>query len=217
VNGAAVIGPGAILEDGVVVGTGALVEQSVIGPATFVGAHTRVENSIAHSHTLINWSTNSCLCVPDAFWLSSLNEPFDVPRPKTRPGPVKIASDGPKLSVTKLGELSAANAARIREDIHAAFSPAISSIEVDLSHMRFLDSCGLAVLCHLHRSAGTLGITLRLLNPDPAVHQLLELTQMHRIFEIDRTEPSWPGMPKPAITRFAPASTLVPAYSSPFP
>ncbi|HTB79493.1 MAG TPA: anti-sigma factor antagonist [Opitutaceae bacterium] len=207
VNGASVIGPNAILEDGVVVAAGAHVAQSVIGPATFVGAQTRVENSIAHHHTLINWTSNSCLRVPDAFWLSSLREPSAAARPEVRREPMKIESNGQKLSVTGLGELSAVNSTRFQEKVHTAFAALPSVIEVDLSHLRFIDSCGLATLCSLQRDAHAQGISLRLLNPEPAVRQLLELTQMHQFFEIDWVEPSWPGTPKPAITQFAPAAS----------
>ncbi|HXA15243.1 MAG TPA: STAS domain-containing protein [Opitutaceae bacterium] len=212
VNSGAVIGPGAILEDGVIVAAGAHVVQSVIGPATFVGTQTRVENSIADRHTLVNWTTNSYLRVPDAFWLSSLKEPLTTIRPEIWPGPMKIKNDGYKLSITQLGELSAANSIQFRKEVHAAFSSSLSVIEVDLSRTRFVDSCGLATLCGLHRSIGTRGISLRLLNPEPAIRQLLELTQMHRFFEIDRSEPAWPGLPKPAITRVAPAAGMIPAH-----
>lgn len=211
VKGAAVIGPGAILEDGVVVAAGAHVVQSIIGPATFVGAQTRVENSIAHDHTLINWITNSCLRVPDAFWLSSLSKRLTVIRPEVWPGLMKIEIDGTKLSITELGELSADNSTQFRKDIHAVFSPSISVIEIDLSRARFVDSCGLATLCGLHRSAGTRGIALRLLDPEPAVRQLLELTQMHQLFEIDRVEPPFPGLPKPGTKRRAIIASFIPA------
>jgi anti-anti-sigma factor len=209
VNGAAVIGPGAILEDGVVVDTGAQVVRSVIGPATFVGAQTRIENSIAHNRTLINWNTDSCLRVPDAFWLSSLCEPMAATRPEGRPGPIKADNDGGRLSIADLGELSAANSASFRALVHAAFSPSLSVIEIDLSRTRFVDSCGLATLCALHRSAGTRGIRLQLFNPEPAVRQLLELTRMHQFFDISLTEPLRPAVPKPAIARPMRAPGLV--------
>jgi anti-anti-sigma factor len=212
VKGAAVIGPGAILENGVVVAAGAHVVQSVIGPATFVGTKTRVENSIADCHTLINWTTNSCLRVPDAFWLSSLSKRLTDIRPEVWPGPMKIENDGDKLSVTELGELSADNSTQFRKDVEAAFSPLLSVIEIDLSRTRFVDSCGLATLCGLHHNATTRGITLRLLNPEPSVQQLLELTQMHQLFEIGRIEPAWPVLPKPVIKRLTTVPSFIPAH-----
>lgn len=92
IDGDTVIGPATILEDGVFVAAGAHVARSVIGPATFVGARLRVESSIAHRHTLIDWATSSCLRVPDAFWLSSLDEPQPAARPDAAPGPMRIES-----------------------------------------------------------------------------------------------------------------------------
>jgi hypothetical protein len=70
----AMIGPGAILDDRVIVEAGARVTQSVIGPETFIGELISVENSLAQGSTLVNWKTGSCLRVPDAFFLSSLND-----------------------------------------------------------------------------------------------------------------------------------------------
>jgi anti-anti-sigma factor len=212
VKGTAVIGPGAILEDGVVVAAGASVVQSVIGPATFVGPKTRVENSIAHGHTLINWTTNSCLRVPDAFWLSSLSQRLTDIRPQMWPGPMRIENSGDKLTVAELGELSAANSNQLQKEIHAAFSTALSIIEIDLSRTQFVDSCGLATLCGLRHSASTRGISLRLLNPGPAVQQLLELAQMHQLFEIGRVEPAWPGLPKPPTKRLTAIPSFIPAH-----
>src|SRR6185503_9686007 len=68
------IGPGAILEDRVIVEAGARVSGSLVGPETFVGELISVQNSLAHGSTLVNWMTDSCLRVPDAFFLCSLND-----------------------------------------------------------------------------------------------------------------------------------------------
>jgi anti-anti-sigma factor len=212
VNGDAVIGPGAILEDGVVVSPGAGVTQSIVGPATFVGGQIRVEHSIAHRDTVIDWQTDSCLRVPDAFWLSSLSEPLSARRRQAKPGPMRIAHGGGRLRVTRLEELSAANSNQFLEAVHAAFSPAIAVIEVDLSHTRFVDCCGLATLCGLRQSTGALGISLQLLNPEPTVRQLLDLTQMNRFFNLGPAEPSAAPAPRSAVARFTPASAFVLAY-----
>jgi NDP-sugar pyrophosphorylase family protein len=67
------IGPGAILEDFVVVERGAEITQSWVGPETFVGELIRIQDSLAWGSTLINWQTGSCITVPDAFLLSSLH------------------------------------------------------------------------------------------------------------------------------------------------
>ncbi|MCI0537608.1 MAG: hypothetical protein L0Z50_20530 [Verrucomicrobiales bacterium] len=73
----AVIGPGAVLENRTVVDSAAEVVDSIVGPDTFVGALTKVQNSIAWGNSLINWRTDSCTVVPDAFLLSPLGQsPF---------------------------------------------------------------------------------------------------------------------------------------------
>jgi anti-sigma B factor antagonist len=47
-----------------------------------------------------------------------------------------------------------------------------------------VDSCGLGALVALHKTAAAHGGVLRLINPTPPVQQILELTRMHRIFEV---------------------------------
>jgi NDP-sugar pyrophosphorylase family protein len=76
----AVIGPGAILEDRAFVESGAHITRSVVGPETFVGELTMIDQSIAAGHLLINWKTRSCLDVPDEFLLCSLGARQAPPR-----------------------------------------------------------------------------------------------------------------------------------------
>ncbi len=67
-----VIGPMAVLEDRVVVESGVEIANSSVAPETFVGRMTELKNSIADGSILINWRSNSCARVPDAFLLCSL-------------------------------------------------------------------------------------------------------------------------------------------------
>jgi carbonic anhydrase/acetyltransferase-like protein (isoleucine patch superfamily) len=71
----AVVGPNAILEDRAVAEEEARVAQSWVGPDTFVGSMTAVENSLAWGSSLIDWRTDSLLHVPDPFLLCSLAKP----------------------------------------------------------------------------------------------------------------------------------------------
>lgn len=70
----AVVGPDAVVENHAIIEEGARVVDSVIGPETFVGEMISVQHSIAQGSLLVNWKTDSCLHVPDAFFLCSLNE-----------------------------------------------------------------------------------------------------------------------------------------------
>jgi hypothetical protein len=72
----AVVGPHAILEDRTVVEGMARVARSWVGPDTFVGPMTSVDNSLAWGSSLIDWRTDSSLQVPDQFLLSSLAKPM---------------------------------------------------------------------------------------------------------------------------------------------
>jgi hypothetical protein len=70
----AVIGPNSFLEDQVVVDVGANIENSWVGPETFLGALAELKDSLAWGSTLINWKTGSNTVVPDLFLLSSLSD-----------------------------------------------------------------------------------------------------------------------------------------------
>jgi NDP-sugar pyrophosphorylase family protein len=72
VGAGAVIGPGAILENGAFIEPKAEIQNSVIGPSTFVGQYLQVTNSLAWGSSLVNWQTGLENKVSDAFLLCSL-------------------------------------------------------------------------------------------------------------------------------------------------
>ena len=55
-----------------------------------------------------------------------------------------------------------------------------------MSRTRFLDSSGLGALISIHKTLCSRQGVVRIVNPTPQVQQILELTRMHRIFEIVR-------------------------------
>ena len=93
-------------------------------------------------------------------------------------------NDGQTITVTGLVELAAANAAQVRDDIRAKLTPAQSALEIDLSQVTFLDSSGLGALISLQKTLRSQNGTVRLINPATNVRQILELTRLHRVFEI---------------------------------
>lgn len=107
--------------------------------------------------------------------------------PQERSDPrMNIEDNGESLKVTGIGELAAGNAAQVRDDVRGALKDGHKSIDFDLSGTSFLDSSGLGTLISLHKTMmGRTGL-VRLLNPTPVATQVLELTRMHRIFEIVR-------------------------------
>lgn len=92
--------------------------------------------------------------------------------------------EGNTLKVGDIGEMSAENAAAIRESIRGALTDAITTLDVDLSATAFLDSSGLGALIALHKTMASRRGSIRVLHPKPTVQQILELTRLHRVLEI---------------------------------
>jgi len=99
---------------------------------------------------------------------------------------IRLEVHGDTLCVDGVKELSAANANAFRDQIRVALTNSLRNIEIDLSAATFLDSCGLGALISLHKTACGRSGLVRLINPAAPVQQILELTRMHRIFEIVR-------------------------------
>jgi anti-sigma B factor antagonist len=97
---------------------------------------------------------------------------------------MKIEDEGVTLRVAGIEELGAGNAHLFRDEVRAALKPGQANIEVDLSDTTFIDSSGLGALIALHKTACNRKGGLRLLNPQPPVAQILQLTRMNQIFEI---------------------------------
>lgn len=97
---------------------------------------------------------------------------------------MKIEVHGETLRISGVKELDTASSTELREQARAALTPAQRKMDIDLSETMLLDSCGLGALISLHKTMCSRQGTVRLLNPTPDVQQILELTRMHRIFEI---------------------------------
>lgn len=110
-----------------------------------------------------------------------MQEPATSPITGADPEP---SSTGTTLRVVGFAELDAANSNFFRDQTRAALTPTQTSLEVDLSRTRFVDSSGLGALIALFKTMCARNGKLRLLRPTPAVRQMLELTRMNRLFEI---------------------------------
>jgi anti-anti-sigma factor len=81
--------------------------------------------------------------------------------------------------------------AELTSDAVATLRPAFESavngadrIVLDLAEATFADSAGLGMLVALNRRIRRQGGDLRLAAPSPEVRTVLELTRLHRLFEI---------------------------------
>lgn len=101
---------------------------------------------------------------------------------------MKITQRDPEtLEVTEIKELSGSAAATVRDTIREALRDPIRKLDLDLSLITFIDSSGLGALIALLKTQNARGGQVRLLNPSPVARQILELTRLHRTFEIVTT------------------------------
>jgi anti-sigma B factor antagonist len=100
---------------------------------------------------------------------------------------MKIESLGPTLLVSGLTELNATNAGAFRDATRAALTDVHATVDVNLSLTRFLDSSGLGALIALQKTMAARSGQVRILNPASTAQQILELTRLHRVFEIVTT------------------------------
>jgi anti-sigma B factor antagonist len=100
---------------------------------------------------------------------------------------MKVEVKGEVLAIGEVDQLGADNCQAFREQVYAAWSEDLKQVEVDLSHTTFLDSCGLGALISIYKAASLRNGRMRVVNPSPRVQRLLDVTRMHRVFEIVRT------------------------------
>jgi anti-sigma B factor antagonist len=100
---------------------------------------------------------------------------------------MKLESHGSVLRVLGLNELNATNCIAFRDEIRAFLKEEHRQVELDFAGLRFVDSSGLGALVAIHKTLCSRQGFVRILNPTPSVQQILELTRMHRIFEIARS------------------------------
>ena len=88
------------------------------------------------------------------------------------------------LHVSNIRELTAGGAPDVKKQLLLHFTDGLSNIDFDCSILDFVDSSGLGALISMQKLANERGGKLRLLSPKPSVIQLLELTRLHRVFDI---------------------------------
>jgi len=116
---------------------------------------------------------------------------------------MKIQRQSKTVRITRMRELCATNAQDFREQVEAALTPEVTTVEIDLSRIPFIDSCGLAALVAVHKAANgghVAGpVNICLLDPTPAVRQVVELTRMDCVFQIEYRQSAAPmDNPRPA-------------------
>lgn len=65
----AIVGPGVVIENKVLILAGAEISNAAVGPETLLGRLTELRDSLAFGSTLVNCPLGSCIRVPDSFLL----------------------------------------------------------------------------------------------------------------------------------------------------
>jgi anti-anti-sigma factor len=89
---------------------------------------------------------------------------------------VSVSQLGDRATVEVRGELDAASGPSLSDAVSALTRDGLAGIEIDLSRVTFVDSKGLSALLESHREAGSRDMTLRVVNPQPAVARLFRIT-----------------------------------------
>jgi len=97
---------------------------------------------------------------------------------------MNLIVDNETMRVEGLTRISAENYREVIDSVRARLPQQARLIEVDLSGVSFIDSQGLSALIALKKTIGANAGRIILLQPTRVVEQILEITQLNRIFEI---------------------------------
>jgi anti-sigma B factor antagonist len=97
---------------------------------------------------------------------------------------MNIETNGETLLITGVDVLSAVSTRELKEQVASRFVEGMRHIDFDGSAIQFLDSSGLGALVSLLKMTSLRGGSFRLLAPTAPAVQILELTRLHRTFEI---------------------------------
>lgn len=100
---------------------------------------------------------------------------------------MKVTVTGNRLEASGIAELNASLAVDFRKEIMKKIPAFPEEILVDLADTRFVDSSGLGALFAVFKAAKKLNprVRLKIVDPEPHIMQLFELTQLHELFEIE--------------------------------
>ena len=96
-----------------------------------------------------------------------------------------VEKDGTVVLVLTEDGLDRANAFEFREAAIQAISAAAGRVEVDCTLLEFIDSSGVGALLHTHNNLPEDRRPVRLVGVGSKVLTILELMQVHRLFELE--------------------------------
>jgi anti-sigma B factor antagonist len=99
---------------------------------------------------------------------------------------MNLIVDNDTVKVEGLTRISAENYREVIDSVRARLPRDAKLIEVYLANVSFIDSQGLSALIALKKTISANGGRIVLIQPTRVVEQILEITQLNRIFEIKK-------------------------------
>lgn len=96
-----------------------------------------------------------------------------------------MESTGTVVLTVLVDSLDRVNAPEFRQEAGLAISSSSGPVAVNCESLEFLDSSGLGAFLHVHNSLPEQRRPVRLTNVGTKVLTILELMQVHRIFELE--------------------------------
>jgi anti-sigma B factor antagonist len=94
------------------------------------------------------------------------------------------SAQGATIVVTLPGEIDLANAARVGEELNAAFGPGVGIVIADMSGTRFCDTSGIHALVMAHQRAKANDIEFRMVVPPGEIRRVLEILHLDTVLAI---------------------------------
>jgi anti-sigma B factor antagonist len=99
---------------------------------------------------------------------------------------VTASREGDVATVVVTGDVDSETVGELIEACDAQLIAGTTALRLDLAETAFVDSSGLVVLLDLRAAAAERDIALRLLRPSQAVQRVLELSELVRVFDVER-------------------------------
>jgi anti-sigma B factor antagonist len=97
---------------------------------------------------------------------------------------VDIKPDGSRPTLVISGEIDLVSSAQLRAAIDEALDDGATSLELDLSHVSFMDSTGLGILANASDRTIEAGGSVRVRGASPTVIRLLEVTRLDSVIDV---------------------------------
>jgi anti-anti-sigma factor len=96
-----------------------------------------------------------------------------------------LGISGPTVLLEVRGDLDKTRVARMRESLFTAAASCPNRIVIDMAQVSFVDGDGLRTLIAARRRCAAGGTDFALRRPSLAVRQLLSLTHLERVFDVE--------------------------------